>query len=238
VWKQNLKLARPRQGSGGQSPRNSQSAQSEQIVADIGQDRSASQPEPHVNAAEADIHWLYRKHLPDQGHIRGLVEQYFDNIHPLRCFGFLHKPSFIQRLDADRSSDREGDALLLVVCALGAIFSAVGRFGLDDPGATITAGSHWASRAQQLLLARLDDITTEALMATVLLHDYNLRMSRFGNAFMLSGLTARMAQALQINLEYSTQILWREGEKDGPSASTKESRRRLMWCCYVSCGSV
>lgn len=49
---------------------------------------------------------------------------------------------------------------------------------------------------------------------------------------MLSGITARMVQALQINLEYSTDVLC-EGPGIGPSASVKESRRRLLWSCYT-----
>ena len=163
-----------------------------------------------------------------------LVEHYFAHIHPLRCFGFLHKPSFMQRLDADRSSSRENDPLLLIVCALGAMFYAIEVFGLGHPDNTLSAGSRWARRAQRLILAELDAITTENLMATVLLHDYELRMSNFGIAFMLSGITARMAQALQINLEHSTDVLCQEDEEDSPTASTKESRRRLMWCCYIT----
>jgi hypothetical protein len=67
----------------------------------------------------------------------------------------------------------------------------------------------------------------------VLLYDYELRMGNFANAFMLSAITARMAQALQINLEYSTDVLCQDGET-ALSASDKESRRRLMWACYIT----
>jgi hypothetical protein len=41
-----------------------------------------------------------------------------------------------------------------------------------------------------------------------------------------------MAQALQINLEYSTDVLCRD-IAGGPSASDRESRRRLAWSCYI-----
>lgn len=57
-------------------------------------------------------------------------------------------------------------------------------------------------------------------------------MGNFANAFMLSGLITRMAQALQINLEYNTDVLC-QNDDYGPSATAKESRRRLMWSCYV-----
>jgi hypothetical protein len=50
---------------------------------------------------------------------------------------------------------------------------------------------------------------------------------------MISSITARMAQALQINLEYSPDVLCKE-VGNAPSASAKESRRRLMWSCYVT----
>jgi hypothetical protein len=57
-------------------------------------------------------------------------------------------------------------------------------------------------------------------------------MGNFANAFMLSGLITRMTQALQINLEYNTDLLCQDAET-GLSATDKESRRRLMWSCYV-----
>ena len=70
-------------------------------------------------------------------------------------------------------------------------------------------------------------------MAAVLLQDYAIRMADWGTAFMLSGLIARMTQALQINLEHSTDILCQDTSLR-PDASTKESRRRLMWSCYIA----
>ena len=188
--------------------------------------RSSHQPYP-------DSTWLKSSKLPRNEMVRALVEYYFLNIHPIRCFGFLHKPSFMQRLDTEDTSNREDDALLLVVCAMGALFFAAEHHPTETPASILAAGSQWAKRAQELILAQLGDICVENLMAAILLHDYELRMANFGNAFMLSGLTARMAQALQINLEHSTDILC-EDTSSSPGASTKESRRRLMWCCYVS----
>lgn len=57
-------------------------------------------------------------------------------------------------------------------------------------------------------------------------------MGNFANAFMLSGIITRMTQALQINLEYNTDLLCQNNEV-GPSITARESRRRLMWSCYV-----
>lgn len=57
-------------------------------------------------------------------------------------------------------------------------------------------------------------------------------MGNFANAFMLSGLITRMTHALQSNLEYNTDLLCQNGDT-GPSVTARESRRRLMWSCYV-----
>lgn len=73
---------------------------------------------------------------------------------------------------------------------------------------------------------------TEEAQAAVLLHDYAVRMGNFANAFMLSGIITRMTQALQINLEYNTDLLC-QNPGSGPSVTARESRRRLMWSTYV-----
>lgn len=47
---------------------------------------------------------------------------------------------------------------------------------------------------------------------------------------MLSGMTARMSQALQLNLENSADVLC---QKSDSTTITNETRRRLMWSCYL-----
>lgn len=183
-----------------------------------------------------DLRWLVAPKLPDRHKTRLLVERYFANVHHLRCFAFLHKPSFLQKLDSDGEKMHEGHALLHIVCALGALFYAVEcetSRNIRLPINPLDSGKHWASHAQNLILARLNKISVENLMAAILLHDYEIRMGNYSNAFMLSAITARMAQALQINLEHSTDVLCR-APGGGPSASVKESRRRLMWACYIT----
>ncbi|CAK1365987.1 putative transcriptional regulatory protein [Cercospora beticola] len=183
-----------------------------------------------------DLYWLVAPHLPDRHRTRVLVERYFANVHHLRCFAFLHKPSFLQKLDNDGEKMQQGNALLHIVCALGALFYAVEyetSRNIALPINPLDSGKHWALHANNLILARLNRISVENLMAAVLLHDYEIRMGNYSNAFMLSAITARMAQALQINLEHSTDVLCRE-PGNGPSASVKESRRRLMWACYIT----
>jgi hypothetical protein len=66
----------------------------------------------------------------------------------------------------------------------------------------------------------------------VLLQDHELRTGNYANAFMLTATAVRMAQALQVNIEHSTDILC-NSPSPSPSASSKESRRRLMWSCFI-----
>ena len=223
AWKEQLRLT-----SAIQSP--STQASTGAQPDDIGRDQNEHRHgQTAISYRPREDSWgLWSPHLPDIDQIRALVEYYFLNIHPLRCFGFLHKPSFMRRIDSG-DANYEDDALLYIVCALGALFAAM-DIDPQPPSAArrLAAGSHWARRAQQLILSQLGNIAVENLMAAILLHDYELRMSNFGTAFMLSAITARMAQALQINLEHSTDMLCQDSGSS-PDASTKESRRRLMW---------
>lgn len=81
--------------------------------------------------------------------------------------------------------------------------------------------------------------SADHLQTAQVLYDYALRMANFTQAFMLTALMTRMTQALQINLEYSADLLHRLTD-DSPKFAERESRRRLMWSCYatdVLCGS-
>ncbi|KAK5251308.1 hypothetical protein LTS03_004665 [Exophiala xenobiotica] len=128
------------------------------------------------------------------------------------------------------------------MCSIGAQFYALEYSETIQSlpaKAIILAGSNWAKTARSLLLESIDKISVENLMTAQLLYDYALRMADFTQAFMLSALMARMTQALQINLEYTTDMLGQLG--DGAlSITARESRRRLMWSCYITdalCGS-
>jgi hypothetical protein len=63
--------------------------------------------------------WLVSSDLPSSNNIRTVVDHYFANIHPLRCFAFVHRPSFTRQLDKGFESEDER-ALLHIICAQGA----------------------------------------------------------------------------------------------------------------------
>ncbi|EAA66443.1 hypothetical protein AN9376.2 [Aspergillus nidulans FGSC A4] len=118
-------------------------------------------------------------------------------------------------------------ALLHIVCALGAHTTCQQL----SPEFILRSGRRWAEKAYEMVLKDLDKISVDNLMASQLLYDYALRVGNFAQAFMLGGITARMVQALQLNLEYSTDVLCTE---PGLSISAREARRRLMWSCFVT----
>ncbi|KAL2863137.1 transcription factor domain-containing protein [Aspergillus lucknowensis] len=179
---------------------------------------------------------LGSSHLPERAKVIALVENYFAHIHPIRCFAFLHKPSFLQRVDEELALESPPTALLYIVCALGAQFHALEYSSVSQPlppKFILRAGCRWAETAYSVILQELDKISIDNLMATQLLYDYALRVGNFAQAFMLGGLTARMAQALQINLEYSTDVLCQDTGRN-LSVQEREGRRRLMWSCFVT----
>ncbi|CAG7560160.1 unnamed protein product [Fusarium equiseti] len=144
--------------------------------------RGTSAIDPPIDFAddtELSIHsWLVSSDLPSSNNIRTVVDHYFANIHPLRCFAFVHRPSFTRQLDKGFESEDE-KALLHIICAQGA------------------------------------------------------KLGEYTQALMLSGLAVRMAHALQLNVEFSPDILCAEANESSPPAVEKESRRRLMWACYI-----
>ncbi|KIX03800.1 uncharacterized protein Z518_07353 [Rhinocladiella mackenziei CBS 650.93] len=211
-----------------------------QAPAEIGSTDESRVPVPNpvaiTPAVLESLSWLQSDRLPELKYVRDLVENYFAVFHPLRCFGFLHKPSFLQSLDDGSATERD-DALLHIVCSLGAKYVGSARERLLPTKWILTTGNKWAERALAKILHSLSQISVENLMAAVLLQDHQIRLGKYSTAFMLTGFTARMAQALQINLEFSSDILSHDGT-DAIDATTKESRRRLMWACYITDASV
>ncbi|KAG6122890.1 hypothetical protein E4U14_003764 [Claviceps sp. LM454 group G7] len=178
--------------------------------------------------------WLVSPSLPTSSNLRRVVEQYFANVHPLRCFAFVHKPSFMRQLDNGLSSDDES-ALLHIICAHGAKFLLLTEAQEDHgvPPLLQDAGNEWAKRAEYLMLANFGKISVQRLMTAILLHDFHFRLGEYGQALMISGLAVRMAHALKINTEYDPDILCTQADTAAPSVASRESRRRLMWACYV-----
>ncbi|KAI8579976.1 hypothetical protein K450DRAFT_240004 [Umbelopsis ramanniana AG] len=162
--------------------------------------------------------------LPDKVLVRMLVERFFSEIYPSRMFGFLHKPTFIFRLDEGHESTAEAKTLLLTICALAT------KINHAESPELWEMGNQWANHAHQLLMISPNSISISNLMSVILLHEHENRVGKLSNCFLLTGLAARMSQALQINLEYDFDVLCSESTMN---CTEKECRRRLMWACYL-----
>lgn len=120
--------------------------------------------------------------LPSGNNIRTVVDHYFANIHPLRCFAFVHRPSFTRQLDKGLENDDE-KALLYTICAQGAKYDlshpVLGRITdkprfyalsleVEDQDAKANliraAGNRWAQKAELLVLTNFGKISIQRLM--------------------------------------------------------------------------
>lgn len=187
--------------------------------------------------------------------LKGLLDSYFARIHPLRCMGFLHMPTFFERLRDPQSVYADNYGLIHAICALAAPFhyadlaavSTTNSASLSSAAPKFyEAGSGWASTAMQRIFHHLGTPDVESLMTEMLVHEYYLRSGEYAKAFMLSGVVARHVQVLQLNLEHDCDLPSQQRRSTssasstvsgGASAtiswSTKESRRRLVWCCFL-----
>ncbi|KAI5455609.1 hypothetical protein BGZ63DRAFT_368601 [Mariannaea sp. PMI_226] len=136
-------------------------------------------------------------------------------------------------LDDVSQAERNGNVLLLVVCALGAKFYSARHNSQSHvaDGIGLRAGNQWSCRAQQLLFTCLNNSSIETAMAAVLLHEHELRVGNYASAFMITGFAVRLSQGLQINIETSADSFRMTTEASSPSI--RESRRRLMWSIYT-----
>ncbi|CAK7224371.1 hypothetical protein SBRCBS47491_005526 [Sporothrix bragantina] len=213
---------------------------------------SSSPPQPLV-PTPAVPDWLASSELPPLNRLRTLLDIYFVRIHPLRCMGILHMPTFYERLNNPSSLYADVYGLVHAICALAAPFAyadavALSSSSSSSPSPTTAprfydAGSGWAATAMQRVFLHLGTPDVESLMTEMLVHEYHLRNGEYAKAFMLSGIVARHLQVLQLNLEHDCDLPLQSRKSSTSTVSsrlnpalswsTKESRRRLVWCCFL-----
>lgn len=191
---------------------------------------------PPIADCPPALTWLFAAQLPPRARLHALVDAYFNNVHPIRVFAFEHKPSFVRMLDEGQLTDPSDQALLHIMCALGAKFYALEWSESFEPlskDLIQSAGVQWAKIAEEMFFADYSSISITKLKVLVLLHDQEARTGNYAGSFLLTGLVIRMAHALQLNNEVSADIMCREEGGSPNEASVRESRRRLMWACYM-----
>lgn len=101
------------------------------------------------------------------------------------------------------------------------------------------AGQLWKNHCSEtdgkspLLFSYTQSLIYVYVQTAILLHEFHFRAGEYTQALMISGLAVRMAHALKINAEYNSDILCAESDDSSPSVVSRESRRRLMWACYI-----
>ncbi|KAF2733707.1 hypothetical protein EJ04DRAFT_512978 [Polyplosphaeria fusca] len=184
----------------------------------------------------SSLEWLTSELLPSQSRLHALLEAYFNNVHPIRAFAFIHKPTFLRMLDEQVMTGTSEQALLFVMCALGARFYALEYNEFASPltkDFVQYAGRHWAKAAERILLSDYSTISVNRLKAFVLLHDFEARVGNYAQSFILTGIITRLSHALQINIERSTNIMCRDEINTTSEITLREMNRRLMWACYM-----
>ncbi|KAI6383636.1 hypothetical protein MCOR25_000087 [Pyricularia grisea] len=221
--------------SGGNSPPRSGQISPSRVATnitdyDVSDLISSSSQEESFNL---DLTWLLAINLPDRkARLIALLDEYFANVHSLRCFGFVHRATLVQQLDSRLQRGLLEDVLLLALCALGAKFFALRHAGdsMLEAGFALKSGSQWAKKAQTLLLADLNIVSVEKGMSAVLLYEHEIRVGNYASALVLSGLAVRIYQSLGLNSEMSNDLSC-ESPKMCPSM--RESRRRLAWSAWA-----
>jgi hypothetical protein len=155
--------------------------------------------------------------------------------------GFLHIPNFMEQFHESKTVYSEISGLVYMMCALAAPFyyakTVIGTSEEELSAGTrfYDAGKGWAEAAMQCALTTFGSPAIECLMTEVLLHEYYLRVGDYSKAFLISGFISRRVQLLQLNVEHDNDILC---QKNQISWAAKESRRRVLWACYLLDASI
>ncbi|ATY59983.1 Fungal transcriptional regulatory [Cordyceps militaris] len=180
--------------------------------------------------------WLGSAQLPSSHRVRALVDMYFAQVHTVRCLGFLHIPTFMDRFREDEALLADSSGLVYIMCALAApfLYAKTVDSPESDPASGLRyheAGRGWAASAMQRVFANFGASTVDSLAVSVLVHEHLIRTGDHTKALLLSGMVARHVQILQLNLEHDDDTLC--ASAGSLPSETRESRRRLFWACYL-----
>ena len=146
------------------------------------------------------------------------VEAYYAYVYPLRCNGFLHRARFERALDRGEVPR----VLLLCVCAVASRYLTSERSSEDHPDGTPEAAA-WVASAKSSLMADLGSLSTLNLMCLLIIQQHELNCGRWGNMWMLSTMSTRLALGLRLHCESPTRTFTVESEV----------QRRLVWNAWL-----
>lgn len=144
-------------------------------------------------------------------HLKGLVDLFFDKLHPLPSFAFLHPPTVKERCQQRKLDPTLAHAL----CALAT------RHAVPD-GQNRERADVWGRKAEREILQHLGSPTIARLQALILVIGYQMETGLFQRAFMLVATAARFAAALRLN-----------HERQDLDPIAQEARRRTIWSLKI-----
>ena len=149
------------------------------------------------------------------GLTNGMIERslsfFFQQLHHLPVFSFIHRPSLLQRYKAGLLDP----TLLLAIYGVAGILDSD---TVDDPAISLRC----ISAAESSILGSYSKPSIIKIQALVFVIKFKAFTADYSGMFMLMSLALRMAMALRLNYESKTGFL------------AKESRRRLMWSLFLT----
>ncbi|KAF4441418.1 Regulator of drug sensitivity 1 [Fusarium acutatum] len=163
--------------------------------------------------------------------LKTLTSVYFSRVATLRCLDFLHKPSFNHSLDKGSLVEEYGEAILYAICAHGARIKELEGSAGPDARAICddVPGRLWAEESQAMVMREIGKPTLMTVMTIVLLCDFALQTGQDALAFMLCGCCHSAARLLALDRSVPSS---NNGEST-PDGILTESRRRVLWSCFI-----
>ncbi|KAH8812765.1 hypothetical protein F5884DRAFT_316685 [Xylogone sp. PMI_703] len=188
----------------------------------------------NLTQSDDQIHWLRLESLPtNYSQLKLLVDLYFDRISPLRCFGFLHKPSFMQSLDRGSIIEEYGEALVLIICALGARVYFSDNVEQFRSNLSAAPGQAWAEKSQALVMKEILSPSLKTLMTMILISEYATRIDEHALAFTIWGCAYQIMRLLGLDSDATERYNNNTSRTVSVDHTQKESERRLLWSCFV-----
>ncbi|CEI63708.1 hypothetical protein FVEN_g6830 [Fusarium venenatum] len=140
------------------------------------------------------------------------IDAYFDLIHPIPCYGFLHRATLLQSWSKNE----------LNPCVLSAICGITSRFIHRGSSEHRNTARKWIQDAESRLLQQLSHPQISDVEAWLLITLDHYLSQRVSKMLVSMALTSRLAYIPRLNHEDTRQKFL-----------VQERRRRLMWSIYI-----
>ena len=141
------------------------------------------------------------------------IDAYFDYVHHLPGYDFLHRPSIL----LDFHNDTLEPVMCMAICAAVAMYVST-----SEQARRLSV--EWSKGIDAYIFSHLHNLKLLNLQLMVLSMFQHFAYRQFGRVWHMHGMAARLAISLQLNMDRSS------GE--APLAM-RESARRLIWGLFI-----